>query len=81
MVLMTVQTEVLVDKVIRRKAQKLNITIENQNLKHVNVFKYLRTTFSEDGKIKIEIDLRCNKANQILGQSQINIRDYKETTH
>lgn len=34
---------------IRRDAHNLNVTVDNQNLKQVNVFKFLDTTFYEDG--------------------------------
>lgn len=53
---------------IGRERQTVNITVDNQITKQVESFKYLGTTFSEDGKMDKEIDIRCNKANQVLGQ-------------
>lgn len=61
----TEKTEVMA---IGRRRKNINITIENTIIRQAKEFKYLGTTFTEDGKIDEEINIRCSKANQVLGQ-------------
>jgi beta-glucosidase-like glycosyl hydrolase len=65
---MKINTEKTETMAIGRHTQCLNITVVNDSIKQTNEFKYLGTVFSDDGKIDKEIDIRYNKANQILGQ-------------
>jgi hypothetical protein len=61
----TDKTEVMA---IGREKQNINLSIENKAIKQVTEFKYLGTTFTEDGRMEKELDIRCNKANQVIGQ-------------
>lgn len=61
----TEKTEVMV---VGRTTQNLNIVVEGKDIKQASEFKYLGTTFTEDGRMDREINLRCSKANQVLGQ-------------
>lgn len=47
----------------------LNITINTQTINRINTFKYLGTTLAEDGKMDIEIGIRCKKAELIMRQN------------
>lgn len=51
-----------------RKEITTNIFIENTKLKQVKDFTYLGSIFSENCKINNEIQHRCNKAFQVIGQ-------------
>lgn len=51
-----------------RKERTTNIYIENTKLQQVKDFTYLGSIFSENCKINNEIQHRCNKANQVIGQ-------------
>ncbi|BFZ10788.1 hypothetical protein BsWGS_13827 [Bradybaena similaris] len=59
------KTEVMT---VGRSETANNLTVNNKEIKQVSEFKYLGTTFTSDGRIDKEIDIRCNKANQVLGQ-------------
>jgi hypothetical protein len=50
---------------IKRQKQSISISLENTELKQVSEFKYLGTTFAKIGKMEREIEIRCNKANQV----------------
>ena len=51
-----------------REERTINIYIENHQLKQVKDFTYLGSIFSENGRMSNEIQQRCNKANQVIGQ-------------
>jgi hypothetical protein len=51
-----------------RKKQSISISLDNTELKQVLEFKHLGTTFTENWRIDREIEIRCNEANQVLGQ-------------
>lgn len=55
---------------IRRQTPISNTTIANAAIKQVNIFIYVETLLSEDGKMDIGVDIRCYKANQVLGQTR-----------
>jgi len=59
------KTEVMT---IAREERNTNIFIDNHQLNQVKDFTYLGSTISADGRISNEIQQRCNKANQIIGQ-------------
>ena len=44
------------------------IDIENTVLHQTSEFVYFSSTITDDGKLDREIDKRCCKANQVLGQ-------------
>jgi hypothetical protein len=46
-----------------RKKQSISIPLDNTELKQVSEFKYRETTFTENGRMDREIEIRCNKAN------------------
>lgn len=50
---------------IGRGKHILNTVIERTNTKQVLAFKYLGTTFTEDGNMDKENNIRCSKANQV----------------
>ena len=51
-----------------RQETTANIFIGEHQLKQVKDFTYLGSIFSDNGRISNEIQQRCNKANQIIGQ-------------
>jgi hypothetical protein len=53
---------------IGRKKHKISISLDNTKFKQVSEFKYPETTFTENGRMDREIGIRCNKANQVIGQ-------------
>ena len=53
---------------IARENGNINIQINNKQLKQVDEFKYLGSILRYDNKQEAEIDARCNKACQIIGQ-------------
>ena len=53
---------------IAREKGNINIQINNKQLKQVDEFKYLGSILRYDNKQEAEIDARCNKACQIIGQ-------------
>lgn len=59
---MKINTDKTQNMAIGRQSHNLNKTADNQNLKPLNVFTYLDTIFSEDGRMDSEIGIRCNKA-------------------
>ena len=46
----------------------MNIQVDNIKLKQVQLFKYLGSVFTEDGKMDKEIETRCQKANAVTYQ-------------
>lgn len=61
----TTKTEVMA---ISRTPNTINIQVDNIKLKQVQLFKYLGSVFTEDGKIDKEIEARCQKANAVTYQ-------------
>ena len=59
------KTEVMT---IARTEKTTSIFIEKHQLKQVKDFTYLGSIFSDNGRINNEIQQRCNKANQVIGQ-------------
>ena len=53
---------------VSRRPTKLDVTINQAQLKQVREFKYLGSVFTEDGKIDREIETRCQKANAVSYQ-------------
>jgi hypothetical protein len=53
---------------VGRKKQSISISLDNTELIRVSDFKYLGTTFTENGRMDREMEIRCNKANQVIGQ-------------
>ena len=53
---------------VSRRPTKLDVTINQTQLKQVREFKYLGSDFTEDGKIDREIETRCQKANAVSYQ-------------
>ena len=51
-----------------REERTTNINICENQIKQTKDFTYLGSIFSENGRISNEIQNRCNKANQIIGQ-------------
>ena len=51
-----------------REENTTNISIDNHLLNQVKDFTYLGSIFSANGRITNEIQHRCNKANQMIGQ-------------
>jgi len=54
--------------VVGRSPRDIDITINNEKLKQTSEFKYLGSTFTSDGSINREIEVRCQKANNIIYQ-------------
>jgi hypothetical protein len=52
-----------------RKKQSISISLDiiSQNL-NVSEFKYVGTTFIENERLVREDEIRCDKANQVIGQ-------------
>ena len=61
----TAKTEVMK---ISRTRSPLNISINSEKLNQVQEFKYLGSTFTEDGSIDREIEIRTQKANAVTYQ-------------
>ena len=63
-------------KINVKKTEMINVnlanatpcTINNENIKIVENFKYLGTNISQDGSLNIEFNDRINKANQVIGR-------------
>ena len=53
---------------VSRRPTKLDVTINQTQLKQVREFKYLGSVFTEDGRIDREIETRCQKANAVSYQ-------------
>ena len=53
---------------ISRKIKNVTIKLNDNNLKQVAEFKYLGSIITQDNQQTAEIDSRCNKACQIIGQ-------------
>ena len=53
---------------VSRTPGRLNINIDGTTLKQVGEFKYLGSTFTEDGRLNREIETRVQKANSISYQ-------------
>ena len=65
---MKVSIEKTETMVIGRQQETLSIKLKDRVIKQASEFKYLGSIFTADGKIDREINIRCAKANQILGQ-------------
>lgn len=60
---------------IGTRRQNLNIATDKSAIKHalhyftiVAEFQYLGATLTKGGRIDTKLDIRCNKANQMIGQ-------------
>jgi hypothetical protein len=59
------KTEVMI---VAKQDVKARVFVENRELKQTTEFKYLGSVIASNGKIQSEIENRCCKSNQILGQ-------------
>jgi hypothetical protein len=54
--------------IVAKQEVKVQVFVENTELKLTAEFKYLGSVIASNGKIQAEIKNRCCKENQILGQ-------------
>jgi hypothetical protein len=52
----------------REKETSISISLDNTELKQVLEFNYLGITFTENGRMDREIEIRCNKAKKVIDQ-------------
>ena len=60
---------------IAKKERNITISIDDKHLKQANEFTYLGSIISSEGKNSKEIQNRCNKTYQILGQMTRNFKN------